>query len=249
MKDKDNRRMDDSKLLWHMDRVIEHFDKGNRVVPIHIDWGLSKFCDSNCVFCFGIFQNIKKEYIKREPLLRAIREAGEIGDYLLEQVRKAYDRHEEEIGAERMRAIEKFLLLQNIDTKWKDHLRNMDEMKSGIGMRGYAQVDPKVEYTREARQMFDEMEISIAKEVTDFIMKVEVRGEEEESESIWRMDQALHPGAADARNIREQQDSAIAGSQGAERPRPIERTERVGRNDPCPCGSGKKFKKCCGKAG
>jgi MoaA/NifB/PqqE/SkfB family radical SAM enzyme len=71
--------MDGTKLLYHMGRVIKHFDNGERVAPIHIDWGLSKFCNTNCVFCFGVFQNPKKEYIQREPLLKSIREAGEIG--------------------------------------------------------------------------------------------------------------------------------------------------------------------------
>lgn len=74
-----DRKMDESKLLWHMERVQKHFDRGERVAPIHIDWGISKFCNINCVFCFGIFQNPKKEYIKREALLRSVREAGEIG--------------------------------------------------------------------------------------------------------------------------------------------------------------------------
>jgi len=68
-----------TKLLWHMERVRKHFDGGRRVAPIHIDWGLSKFCDISCVFCFGVFQNLKREFIQREPLLQSIREAGEIG--------------------------------------------------------------------------------------------------------------------------------------------------------------------------
>jgi len=71
--------MDSCKLLWHMDKVIKHFDKNERVAPIHIDWGLSKFCNVNCVFCFGIYQNMKKEYIQKEALLKSIKEAGEIG--------------------------------------------------------------------------------------------------------------------------------------------------------------------------
>ena len=70
---------DSTKLLWHMDRVIQHYDKGERVVPIHIDMGIAKFCNVNCVFCFGIYQNLKREYIQREPLLNTIREAGECG--------------------------------------------------------------------------------------------------------------------------------------------------------------------------
>jgi len=75
----DNRKMDGTKMLWHMDRVIQHFDKGERVAPVHIDWGLSKFCNISCVFCFGKFQNMKKEFIQREPLLQSVKDAGEIG--------------------------------------------------------------------------------------------------------------------------------------------------------------------------
>lgn len=77
--DKENRNMDGTKMLWHMDRVIKHYDKGERVAPIHIDWGLSKFCNVNCVFCFGAFQNPSKEYIQREALLRSVKQAAEIG--------------------------------------------------------------------------------------------------------------------------------------------------------------------------
>lgn len=73
------RKMDGTKTLWHMDRVIEHFDKGERVAPVHIDMGLSKFCNVNCVFCFGVYQNPSKEYIKRESLMNMLREAGEVG--------------------------------------------------------------------------------------------------------------------------------------------------------------------------
>ena len=74
-----NRKMDGTKLLWHMDRVIQHFDKQERVAPIHIDMGLSKFCNISCIMCYGIFQNPDKEFIQRTPLLRTLREAKECG--------------------------------------------------------------------------------------------------------------------------------------------------------------------------
>jgi len=73
------RLMDGTKMLWHMDRVIEHYDKGERVAPVHIDMGLTKFCNVNCIFCYGIYQNPSKEYIKRDPLLQTMKDAGEIG--------------------------------------------------------------------------------------------------------------------------------------------------------------------------
>jgi len=71
--------MDSSKTLWHMDRVIEHFDKGKRIAPVHIDMGISKFCNINCVFCYGVYQNRKKTIIKKDALLQTMRDAGEIG--------------------------------------------------------------------------------------------------------------------------------------------------------------------------
>jgi MoaA/NifB/PqqE/SkfB family radical SAM enzyme len=76
---KDNRMMDQSKTLWHMDRVIDHFEKGKRIAPVHIDMGISKFCNIKCVFCYGMFQNPSKDYIKREALLQMIRDSAEIG--------------------------------------------------------------------------------------------------------------------------------------------------------------------------
>jgi radical SAM protein with 4Fe4S-binding SPASM domain len=76
---KDSRKMDGTKLLWHMDRVIEHYDKGKPVAPVHIDWGLTKFCNVGCIFCFGDFQNKSSEYIPRDVLLPALQEAGESG--------------------------------------------------------------------------------------------------------------------------------------------------------------------------
>jgi len=73
------RLMDGTKALWHMDRIIDHFDKGERVAPVHIDMGLTKFCNINCVFCYGIYQNPSKELIQREPLMQTMKDAAEIG--------------------------------------------------------------------------------------------------------------------------------------------------------------------------
>lgn len=74
-----NRMMDGTKMLWHMDRVIQHYDNNERVAPIHIDWGIAKFCNVKCVFCFGEYQNPKRDYIQRDALIRSVKEAGEIG--------------------------------------------------------------------------------------------------------------------------------------------------------------------------
>ena len=177
-----------------------------------------------------------------------------LGRTILERIKEAYARRKEQLGPERMRLMERYLLLQKIDTKWKDHLLAMDHLKGGIGLRGYAQQDPKVEYTREARKLFEDMQTSVRKEVTDLVLRVEVGGEQEtRGAGIWAGGEATHADARQAAtpqrrtDIRKQQEAAIAGTERGEKPEPIKTARRVGRNDPCPCGSGKKFKKCCGR--
>jgi len=197
---------------------------------------------------------VRKYGVRLNPFDLSKLPSDEIGSLAMRRIREAYDRRESEIGAERMRMIERYLLLQKIDTKWKDHLLAMEHLKGGIGLRGYAQVDPKVEYTREARALFEQMQASVRQEVSDLVLRLEAGGEEEtEGIGIWDGGQALHANAAqqaEADALRRQQDAAIAGTQHEEKPEPIKTTGlRVGRNDPCPCGSGKKFKKCCGRGG
>jgi len=199
-------------------------------------------------------QMARKYGIQLAPFDLAKLRASEIGRLAMKRIREAYAAREEKLGAERMRSLERFLLLQKIDTKWKDHLLAMDHLKGGIGLRGYAQVDPKVEYTREARILFEQMQASVRREVSDLILRLEPVGEERERPDIWSGGRERHaemsPAAAVAGGapIRRQQEAAIAGTQTEEKPRPIRVVKGVGRNDPCPCGSGKKFKKCCGRA-
>ena len=165
---------------------------------------------------------------------------------LLERIRAAYKAREAQISSEKMRMIEKFVLLQKTDMKWKDHLLGMDHLKTGIGLRGYAQVDPKVEYTREARRMFDELQASLREEVTDLLLKVELRTEDRGPSSVFSGAKEATPTAAEAARFQRRQEAVAAGGS-AEKSRPIVAGERVGRNSPCPCGSGKKYKNCCGK--
>jgi len=167
---------------------------------------------------------------------------------LLDRIRAEYDARERENGAEMMRRIERFLLLNAFDTKWKDHLLSMDHLRSGIGLRGYGQLDPKTEYKREAYQLFDEMIQSINNDVTEYIFKLRVQTEEERRlRERWSDASARHASADPFARSRAQSQRAVAADQGGHKPRPIERkAPKVGRNDPCPCGSGKKYKKCCG---
>ncbi len=171
-------------------------------------------------------------------------EVKEVEKLLFDRAVKAYEAREQALGPEHMRRIEGYLLLSAFDTRWKDHLYAMDSLRSGIGLRAYAQEDPKSAYRLEGSAMFQQMIAGIQDEVTDLIFKVRLTEEaEQELKGIWAESEARHD-EYDA--TRSQMEAGIAGSQTREAPKPITRAEpKVGRNDPCPCGSGKKYKRCC----
>ncbi len=148
-----------------------------------------------------------------------------------------------------MRKLERGLVLQILDTAWKDHLLAMDHLRSSVSLRGYAQVDPKVEYKREGMQIFEAMWTSIGDRVTDLIFRMEQLDEGFVS-STWKVTAATHEEAPSPSSIGQQQQSAIDNMQGDRKAEPIRNNSpRVGRNDPCPCGSGKKYKNCCMRKG
>ncbi len=149
-----------------------------------------------------------------------------------------------------MRAMERSLVLDMLDSSWKDHLYTMDHLRQGIGLVGYAQVDPKTEYKRQGMKAFDSMWNGVQEKVTDLVFRMEEAAESQAA--VWQISAAVHEQAAptlpsaDGNGIQAQQREAIAGSQRSEKKiDPIRnRGQRVGRNDPCPCGSGKKYKNC-----
>jgi preprotein translocase subunit SecA len=144
-----------------------------------------------------------------------------------------------------MRRMERALLLQILDSAWKEHLLAMDHLRSSVGLRGYAQVDPKVEYKREGMSLFDNMWISVGNYVTDLIFKME-QLDEGFVGSTWVESAAIKEDARPASEIERQQQAAIAGTEADTKLEPIRNREpKIGRNDPCPCGSGKKYKQCC----
>ncbi|HYF50437.1 MAG TPA: preprotein translocase subunit SecA [Planctomycetota bacterium] len=167
----------------------------------------------------------------------------------------------------KMRLLERFLLLDIIDTKWKDHLHNMDNLREGIWLRGFAQKDAKLEYKREGFELFEEMFISMKENATDLILKAQVSEEVEKQEvaSVWNEDeaQAIHQEAGSAFDgapppgtppsgggSQEMQKQSEHGGADIKAVETIRKTDREpGPNDPCPCGSGKKWKKCHGRIG
>ncbi len=159
-------------------------------------------------------------------------------------IQASEDRHRPEI-----RRMERSLVLQLVDVAWKDHLLAMDHLKSAVGFVGYAQVDPKVEYKREGMRIFEEMWTSNGERVTDLIFKME-QLDERFVGSTWVETDARHDAAPGTSDIAQQQQQAIDSTQGGDKKvEPIRnRDQKVGRNDPCPCGSGKKYKACCRRA-
>jgi preprotein translocase subunit SecA len=158
---------------------------------------------------------------------------------------------------------ERAVMLQSIDTHWREHLAALDYLRQGIHLRGYAQKQPKQEYKREAFELFGAMLDSIKREVTRHLMAVQVRSQEEVEEAERRAEEAARalknvqyqhadfsPGVGDepAEQIAEGVPVRIPDDGQGPSPEPFVRsTQKVGRNDPCPCGSGKKFKQCHGR--
>ncbi len=191
------------------------------------DWDLAALSDS----LWGQF-GIRFNFTQMSPEQQN-REA--ITEHILTAVQRRYDQKETELTPETMRELEKFIMLQAVDTQWKDHLLSMDHLKDGIGLRGYGQRDPLKEYQKEGYEMFLDMSLRIKEETVRNLFLVRLRTEDELQELTAEHDQEMQLSHGDG--------------MGDSKPKTVKRqTAKVGRNDPCPCGSGKKYKKCCGKA-
>ena len=163
-----------------------------------------------------------------------------------------YNRKEQELGVEIMSRLERMATLQVIDEKWKEHLREMDDLKEGINLRAYGQKDPLVEYKREAFEMFVEMLKNINREVLQIVFRAFPAQAEEipqrRAAKMPRREQMqLHHDSAVGLGMQANREPAAQGAEGQIKRKPIRVAEKVGRNDPCPCGSGKKYKNCHGK--
>ena len=190
------------------------------------EWDLKTLNDSlTKQFGIQITQDDIKDLTEREGLAERI-------------VEKAWQYYEEKVnrvGGEVFSQLEKIMMLHTLDNLWKDHLLSMDHLKSGIGLRGYGQKNPLHEYKKEGFALFADMVFRMKSEVVERLFRVRIEGEEEVRE--------LEP-------VRREQKMVLSrGEEGTkERPTTVRRaTKKVGRNEPCPCGSGKKYKKCCGR--
>jgi preprotein translocase subunit SecA len=196
---------------------------------------------------FGV--DILAEGIKPAELNRS-----ELGDAIFDKLRERYESKEKLIGAENMRKHERMLMLSVLDSQWKDHLLNMDHLKEGIGLRGYGQKDPLIEYKKESFSMFEAMMERFQEETVRYLylmQVVEAPTEEEAAAGRRRVSTTIDDIEENfqRRKRRELEQARMAGSGDMATVQQVVRSgDKIGRNDPCPCGSGKKYKKCCGVA-
>ncbi len=156
-------------------------------------------------------------------------------DRIAMAARQAYENQLALFGDEEMARVERFIVLQTLDNLWKDHLLNMDHLREGIGLRGYGQKDPLQEYRREGYDMFMAMIQRFREEAMSLLLRIRPMRERETEE-------------LEARRRKQQQHMSYGHGDGDDKPKTVKRKgQKVGRNDPCPCGSGKKYKKCCGR--
>ena len=237
-------------------------------VKVHPDdWDIKGLKDA--IFTrFGV--DIVAESVKPETLNRQ-----ELGDAVFDKLKERYDAKENLIGPDAMRYHERMIMLSVLDTQWKDHLLNMDHLKEGIGLRGYGQHDPLVEYKRESFDMFEEMMKRFQEDTVRYLylMQILERPREDAVQPAGRDGGGSVHAAAGAdgngrrprgmatsvddleeafqrRKKRELDQARMAGAGDGQKVQQVVRgTAKVGRNDLCPCGSGKKYKKCCGAKG
>jgi preprotein translocase subunit SecA len=156
--------------------------------------------------------------------------AQQLSETLFGHIKDVYNQRETAIGEEITRQIERHIILQTVDTRWKEHLLSMDHLKEGIGLRGYAQQDPLRIYRKEGFDMFQDLMERVKEEIVDILFKIRISASSQVEEI----------------QKKEQENLTFSHSDGSSIKQPVKRSsKKVQRNDPCPCGSGKKYKKCC----
>nr|WP_299240271.1 preprotein translocase subunit SecA [uncultured Halomonas sp.] len=208
----------------------------------------------------GLQQHLRTDFNLDVPVTEWAREDEHFHEELLRERlqtshREIYAAKIEAIGEDLMRRFEKQVMLQVLDTRWKEHLQSMDHLRRGIHLRGYAQKNPKQEYKREAFELFQSLLGNIKHDVTRILSHVQVRRQEEVDELERQRRETLEREKATAQQTREdsaREEAASEVDDGAQASQQEQQTVRregpkVGRNDPCPCGSGKKYKQCHGK--
>ncbi|MEL0641216.1 preprotein translocase subunit SecA [Pseudoalteromonas aliena] len=196
----------------------------------------------------GLEERLKQDFLIELPISQWLADDNKLYEEKLRErieqaVEQAYKQKEEQVGDSVLRQFEKAIMLQSLDQHWKDHLAAMDHLRQGIHLRGYAQKNPKQEYKRESFELFSEMLENLKVDVVSILSKVQVRAEED----VEKVEEQ-HRKSENAPHEYQHEEAEHVGGEAPQSATVMARTEpKVGRNDPCPCGSGQKFKQCCGK--
>ena len=187
----------------------------------------------------GLGEALHRQFDVKVPAAVAAREVASreaLREVLGEAVQARYAAREQELGGDLLRTLERWVMLHVIDGQWKDHLLSMDHLKEGIGLRGYGQRDPLTEYKREAFDVFEDMVDRVRTSVTELLFRMQVA-----------RDAAPEPAPRPVPAPAPRRTPGVTLSRGTpeRRPEAARTGQKVGRNDACPCGSGKKYKKCC----
>jgi len=193
-----------------------------------------------------IFQNTLVEFKLEAEEFESLGDEG-IVNRILEASKEFYTKKEELLGHEMMTRLERYAMLSVIDQKWKEHLREMDDLKEGIGLRAYGQKDPLVEYKTEAFKLFVTLLDEMRNDVVSFAFKFFPQAPEEVQNRKRRQGGRMVETKQSVQNIGLKRAQPAEVSEPAGKPQPVRVGEKVGRNDPCPCGSGKKYKNCHGR--
>ena len=198
----------------------------------------------------GLEERLKQDFLIELPITQWLADDNKLYEEKLrerieEAVEQSYKQKEEQVGDSVLRQFEKAIMLQSLDQHWKDHLAAMDHLRQGIHLRGYAQKNPKQEYKRESFELFSEMLENLKVDVVSILSKVQVRAEED----VEKVEEQHRKSENAPREYQHEEAEQVGGEAPApETATVMARTEpKVGRNDPCPCKSGQKFKQCCGK--
>jgi preprotein translocase subunit SecA len=216
-----------------MDMILE---TAGRIADVHTaEKGHAEYWDLKAI-SDAVYKQFNFRPDRMTPETVAAMTPEDLAERIRAEAVRAYEARETAIGAETYRRLEHFFMLQTVDNLWKDHLLSMDHLKEGIGLRGYAQQNPLLVYKKEGFEMFQNLMDRIEEETLGILFRIQLAAPEKmETFPI----ETPRP-----------QRLTFSGSGGGEPPRkaPAQRSpDKVGRNSPCPCGSGQKYKKCCGR--
>lgn len=245
------------KVIYHMrNSLLESDDVGELVQEFRhevLDNTISQFIPPQSLVeqwdVQGLEDELKREFASEVPVQQWLDEDSKLYEETLreriaEQIIAEYQAKEEMVGAENLRQFEKHIVLRVLDDLWKDHLAAMDHLRQGIHLRGYANKNPKQEYKRESFNLFRDLLDAIKQQSIRYLSYVQVRQESPEEEQERLRQQAQERAERMQYTHGEQQESEPQAEQPQQ---PVRNLNKVGRNDPCPCGSGNKYKHCCGK--